>query len=360
MNGIETVLQSLNRPVTTGAIVKGPQVWRVQLHPERRELASGRLGQMTQIRHLRSLQDDIALALNVPSVAIVKDGGLWLEIPRKRETIYAPSLRCKSGMKFPIGFGLSAANKTLSIDLADPKTPHVLIGGTTGSGKSVCLRAIVYSLVRHCTPGLLQFVVIDTKHELEGLQKLPHILGNVVTDPYTAYRTLKAVLQLARNRYEAEEDMTLPRVVVVIDELGDLIQSNPDIEHVLVSIAQLGRAAGVHLVVATQRPSRDVVTGLIHDNLPVKIAFAVPSKWASRTIIGCDGAENLLGNGDGLLLLSGTVTRFQGAYVEDGEILTLVGSTYTIVTPRKGEKTQPMTKPKDGFMARLRKAVAVL
>ena len=287
---------------------------------------------MTRISHLRSLREDIALELGVDAVGVVLDGGkLWMEVPReKRVYIRARNLpKPRANLKFPVQLGVGVGGEVVEVDLDDPNTPHLLIGGTTGSGKTVLLQSIVYSLVRNRPPSRVRLVVIDTKLSLTCLSGLAHLQSPVITDYEEARDALLGIAQITRWRYR--DRINTPRLVVVVDEFADLIMLDREngergakkVETTLVRIAQLGREAGVHLVIATQRPDRTIVTPLIHGNMPVRVALSVPSPWESRVIINGGGAETLLGRGDALIQCNGTLTRFQAAYADDDDLVHL-------------------------------------
>ena len=221
------------------------------------------------------------------------------------------------------------------------KLPHLLIAGTTGSGKSVCINCLLLSLIYKATPDEVKFILIDPKMvELGVYNKIPHLYTDVVTDPKKASGALQwsVVEMLKRYRLFADEGVrdletynsrmvqageeAMPQVVIVIDELADLMMAaSKEVEESICRIAQMGRAAGIHLVVATQRPSSDVITGLMKANIPSRIAFSVASAMESRIIMDQSGAEKLLGKGDMLFspIGAGKPVRIQGAYVSDEE-----------------------------------------
>jgi S-DNA-T family DNA segregation ATPase FtsK/SpoIIIE len=240
-----------------------------------------------------------------------------------------------------IGLGRDVSGAAVAADLAD--MPHLLIAGTTGSGKSVCINAIAACLAFNNTPGDLRFVMIDPKMvELIRYNGLPHLMGKVETELTRIAGVLRwctaemdrryLLLEKARARdiltynqkvRRKKGGETLPRIVVMIDELADLMMMAPDqTEHTLVRLAQMARAVGIHLVVATQRPSTDILTGLIKANFPARISFAVASSVDSRVILDTTGAETLLGKGDMLYLAAeaSTPIRLQGVMVDDQEI----------------------------------------
>lgn len=310
MQTIKQVLQSFNRPVKVCGCLNAPQCWRVQVKPLRRMLKNGNAGQMTRVVHLRNLADDIALALGAQSVNVVRDAeGLWLEIAKSRtETVKLESVwKPQEGLGLVLGRAVSG--RLTTVNLSDPNSCHLLVAGQSGSGKTVLLQTILYNLMAAQT--LLRVTIIDTKHELEAFNGSPMLSIPVVTDPRHAVRVLQYILKVARQRHKNNHN-PFP-VVIVIDEYADLRLTEPAVEQVIVGLAQLGRSADVHLVLATQRPSVDVVSGSIKANFPARIALTLPSRVDSQTVLDRNGAERLLGRGDALLLIGGKVTRFQVA-----------------------------------------------
>lgn len=330
-------LATFNIPARITNICVGPVITRFELQP----------AQGIRVNRITSLNQDIALALAAPLVRIEAPipgkAAIGIEIPNKnaaqvllREVIESDEFRAE---RSPIAFALGKdiAGRIICANLE--KMPHLLIAGATGSGKSVCINDIILSMVYKASPSELKLVLIDPKVvEMRVYAPLPHLMLPVVTDPKKAASALKwAVLQMEQryqnmakinardiNRYNSlvEESERLPKLVVIIDELADLMMvAAKDVEESICRIAQLGRAAGVHLIVATQRPSTDIITGLIKANIPVRIAFAVASGIDSRVILDTTGAEKLLGRGDMLFHKSaGKPIRAQGAFVSDEEV----------------------------------------
>lgn len=237
--------------------------------------------------------------------------------------------------KLPVVLGKDAKNNPVVIDI--DQMPHLLMAGTTGSGKSVALNVMILSLVNKLTPDECRFIMIDPKMlDLTAYNDLPHMLTPVVTETDKALKVLEWVVEEMMTRYhllngigaknldaynKKTDGNRLPKIVVFIDELADLmLTSGKKIESFLQRIAQMGRAAGIHLIAATQRPSVDVITGTIKANFPARMSFQVASKFDSRTILGEDGAEELLGKGDMYYKKSNELLRIQGAYVTDEEI----------------------------------------
>lgn len=318
MNQLEQVLTKLGRPARVGRVVEAPQVWRVELTPLHRVLTRGNRGQMTQVAHLRRLQDDIALGLGVESVSFALDEGLWLEVPKQnRDMVRLGDVEAAGGL--PWVLGRSVTGESLSLDLTKPESPHILVAGTTGSGKTVALKAGIAGLIERRSPDDVRLILIDTKHELRVFKDAAHV-AFVCSGVDEAVATLNGALANAEARYVSGLGAVKPRWVIVIDEFADLVLGNKDVEKVMVRLAQKVRAAGTHLVIATQRPSVDVVTGLIKANFPVRVAFQTVSKVDSEVVLDVRGAERLLGCGDGLLMMQSRVTRFQGAFINDNEI----------------------------------------
>lgn len=303
-----------------------------------------------KINKVASLTDDLALALKTQSVRIVAPipgkGVIGIELANKdRQVVFLKEILASDVFKqhkgaLPLALGQDIVGHPVVTDLA--KMPHLLIAGATGTGKSVGLNAMILSLLYCQTPKTLRLLLIDPKRiELSLYEGIPHLLHPVVSSPKDATRALKwAVLEMerryqlleaaqARNLagYNSTVEQPLPYLVIVIDELADLMMvSSKEVETSIARLAQMARAAGIHLLIATQRPSVDVLTGLIKANFPARISFKVSSKVDSRTILDVMGAERLLGMGDMLFLPPGTATlqRIHGAYVSEKEICRVV------------------------------------
>ncbi len=328
----------------------GPVVTRYELSP-----APG-----LKVSKILSLTDDIALALASTGIRleapIPGKSAIGIEVPNPevsmvllREVVQSSKFQSNRN-KLTIALGVDIAGKPVVADLSDML--HLLVAGATGSGKSVCLNAIIASLLFKATPLEVKFLMIDPKRvELSVYDGVPHLLAPVVTDTKEAGGYLRWVAEDMDNRYKlleetgvrhidrynslctsgklpSENATPLPYIVVIIDELGDLmLVAQKDVEDVVSQLAFMARAAGIHLVVATQRPSADVITGIIKMNIPSRIAFAVPSQVDSRVILDMGGAERLLGRGDMLFFPVGAPKpiRAQGAFVSDSEIESIVG-----------------------------------
>ncbi len=323
----------------------GPAITRYELKP-----AEG-----VRVSKIAKLSDDIALNLAAESIRIEAPipgkQAVGIEIPNKekeivplRDIIDSPEFEnSKSKLAFALGKGVSG--DTVVTDIA--KMPHVLIAGSTGSGKSVCINTLITSILYKAKPSEVKLIMVDPKVvELSVYNGIPHLLIPVVTDPKKAAGALAWAVQEMVNRYSlfAQKnvrdikgynaaldkegvDGKLPQIVIIIDELADLMMVSPkDVEDAICRLAQMARAAGMHLVIATQRPSVDVITGIIKANIPSRIAFAVSSQVDSRTILDTMGAEKLLGKGDMLFYPSGAAkaTRVQGAFISDGDVEKIV------------------------------------
>lgn len=323
------------------------------------------------------LSDDIArsmLAISARISVIAGQNAIGIELPNAaRESVYLKEMIIsndfkKSKMSLPIILGKNIAGNPIVIDLA--KTPHLLVAGTTGSGKSVGLNCMILSLLYKFAPHECKFIMIDPKMlELSVYQDIPHLLSPVVTEPHKAIVALKWAVKEMENRYRLMAQLNvrnidgynekilaakkigktltrtiqtgydadtgrptmeevplemekLPYIVVIVDEMADLmIVAGKEIEASVQRLAQMARAAGIHVILATQRPSVDVITGIIKANFPSRISFQVTSKIDSRTILGEQGAEQLLGRGDMLYMAAGTkITRVHGPFVSDNEV----------------------------------------
>lgn len=345
---IEETLASFGTPVKIVNISPGPTVTEFGVEPLYVETRSGRT--RVRVSKIVALADDLALALAAPRIRIQAPvpgrNYVGIEVPNleisrvtMREVLDSDSFRkIKSPLRFALGKDVSGHAK--AYDLA--AMPHLLIAGTTGSGKSVCVNALLCSLLLHNTPTDLKMILVDPKRvELTGYNGIPHLLSPVIVEAEQVVGALQWVQREmdaryhrfsqvgARNiaDYNARNDPPLPYMLVLVDELADLMMLAPDeTERSLTRLAQLARATGIHLVLATQRPSVDVITGLIKANFPARVAFAVASGTDSRVILDQPGAERLLGRGDMLFQAPDAAApiRLQGAYVFDQEIQRLV------------------------------------
>ena len=334
-------LRSFGVDAKAGEVIHGPSVTRYEFT----------LDQGVKLSKITNLQDDIALALGASGVRIApvpnKISAVGIEVPNR--TVTAVRIRDviesrefinhPSPVAFAVGKDIGGNNIVGNI----ARLPHVLIAGTTGSGKSVCTNSLIISMLYKSTPDEVRFIMVDPKMvELAPYNGIPHLLIPVVTDPKKAAGALQWAVFEMMKRYKtfsehgvkkleeynrlarATEGMeTLPSVVVVIDELADLmLVAAKEVEESICRVAQMGRAAGVHLVIATQRPSADVITGLMKANIPSRIAFAVASSLESRIILDNTGAEKLVGKGDMLYapLGAGKPTRVQGCFISPEEI----------------------------------------
>ncbi len=340
---LEDTLKNFGVSATIAQVSVGPTITRYEL-----QLSPG-----VKVSKILSLADDISLSLASPGIRIEAPipgkAAIGIEVPNKdvtsvllREVLESEEFKNqKSKISFSIGKDVAGAN--IVGDLA--KMPHLLIAGSTGSGKSVCINTLIASILCKATPDEVKLLLIDPKVvELSVYKCIPHLLVPVVTDPKKAAGALNWAVMEMTDRYKRfaannvrdiygynvlnkEGVEKLPQIVVVIDELADLMMVAPsEVEDSICRLAQMARAAGIHLVVATQRPSVDVITGLIKANIPSRISFAVSSQIDSRTILDMGGAEKLLGKGDALYYPVGEAKplRVQGAFVSEKEIERLV------------------------------------
>jgi S-DNA-T family DNA segregation ATPase FtsK/SpoIIIE len=332
-----------------------------------------------KVSRFTSLSDDLALALKAKSIRVQAPipgrGLVGVEIPNKQsDVIYMRDIFLSSEMinndgVLTLALGKDIAGRPIATDLA--KMPHLLIAGATGSGKSVCINTIICSLLLRCTPDEVRLVMIDPKRiELSGYEGIPHLIQNVVTEPEDALNSLNWAVYEMERRYEllqeykvrdlvsfnqkidemiknseAEELDKMPYIVVIVDEFADLIMTaGKEIELPITRLAQMARAVGIHLILATQRPSTKVITGVIKANFPARIAFRVSAQIDSRVILDSNGAEKLLGRGDMLFLPPGKPSpeRIHGAYLSDSEI---EGLCDYLRTQPKPHLTIQMEKP---------------
>ena len=363
---IEDTLGSFGAPARIVEIHRGPAVTQYGVEPEFIETRTGRT--RVRVAKIVSLADDLALALSAPSIRIQAPvpgkAYVGIEVPNSelslvslRELIETDVFKkVKSNLRF--AFGKDVAGKPVCADLT--AMPHLLIAGTTNSGKSVLVNAILTSLLLNNTPLDLRLVLVDPKRvELTGYNGIPHLLAPVVVDADRVGAALQWVLREMDSRYKRfskvgarniveynlKGDEYLPYIVVVIDELADLMMLAPEeTERSITRLAQLARATGIHLIISTQRPSVDVVTGIIKANFPARVAFMVASGTDSRVILDKPGAEALLGRGDMLYQApdAPAPVRLQGVYVSDSEIQRLVDSWRLINANRRAEGAPEM------------------
>ncbi|MCM8818724.1 MAG: DNA translocase FtsK [Candidatus Omnitrophica bacterium] len=334
---IEETLSEFDIEGEVVQINQGPRVTMFEV-----QLAPG-----IQVQKIFKIQDNIAMNLKTTTIRVVaplpNKSTVGIEVPNReisivylREIIESKEFQ-RSNSKLALAIGKDIMGRPIVTDLK--LMPHLLIAGATGSGKTVCLNSLIASILYKATPDEVKFIMIDPKMvELTLYNDLPHLLCPVIVDIRKAVNALKWLIGEMSRRYKLfseskvrniesynliYKDNPLPYVVIVIDELADLmVVAKNEIEHSIIRLAQLSRAAGIHLILATQRPSVNVITGVIKANLPSRISFQVTSKFDSRTILDRIGAEKLLGRGDMLFLppQSSTLMRIQGSYISDKEI----------------------------------------
>ncbi|PTM58934.1 FtsK/SpoIIIE family DNA translocase [Desmospora activa] len=344
---LEATLASFGVKARVTQIHRGPAVTRYEVQPD--------IG--VKVSRIVNLSDDIALSLAAKDIRIEAPipgkAAVGIEVPNPEISIVGlrdvleSSHYHESPSKLSIGLGRDISGEPIVGDLA--KMPHLLVAGATGAGKSVCINDIICSILYKAKPNEVKFMMIDPKMvELNIYNGIPHLLTPVVTDSRKAAIALKKVVAEMEKRYElfadsgardierynriqqereGKEGATLPYIVVIVDELADLMMVAPaDVEDAICRLAQMARAAGIHLIIATQRPSVDVITGVIKANIPSRIAFGVSSQADSRTILDMGGAEKLLGRGDMLYLPVGASKpiRVQGSFLSDKEVEAVV------------------------------------
>jgi S-DNA-T family DNA segregation ATPase FtsK/SpoIIIE len=348
---LEATFDSFGIEAKVGKINCGPTITSFEVHPS--------IG--VKVQKIKALQNDIALNLQAKSIRIIAPipgkKAVGIEIPSifPQEVSFKDLLyeyhHIKKKPAIPVFLGKTVSGESVITDLA--KMPHCLIAGATGSGKSVCINSIVMSILMTSTPEQVKLIMIDPKKvELTQYSKLPHMIAPVITEAHGAYAALQWLVKEMQNRYEIlkqlglrnisafnsrkvdkeiEESLSLEipeemyRIVAIVDEFADLMMvSSSDLETPIARIAQMARAVGIHLILATQRPSREVITGIIKANFPCRIAFKVSSRINSQIILDETGAESLLGNGDLLFLPPGSsqLIRAQGAFISDHDINT--------------------------------------
>ncbi len=346
---LEETLMSFGIEAKVGEINCGPTITSFEVHP-----AIG-----VKVQKITALENDIALKLQAKSIRIIAPipgkAAVGVEIPSLYpQEVSFKELLCtyQQGSRkhlIPILLGKSVSGENVMSDLA--KMPHCIIAGATGSGKSVCINTVVLSIIMNAHPEEIKLLMIDPKKvELTAYGSLPHMIAPVITEAHGAYAALSWLVKEMQTRYDILKQLAvrnitafnsreinkeleaslnipipekMPAIVAIIDEFADLMMvSSSDLETPIARIAQMARAVGIHLILATQRPSREVITGLIKANFPTRIAFKVASRINSQIILDDTGAESLLGNGDMLFLPPGTshLLRAQGAYISDEEI----------------------------------------
>lgn len=372
---LEQTLLSFGVKAKVVQVHLGPAVTKYEVMPD--------VG--VKVSRIVNLQDDLALALAAKDIRmeapIPGKSAIGIEVPNSevavvtlREVLESKENN-KPDAKLLIGFGRDIAGQAILAELN--KMPHLLVAGSTGSGKSVCINAIIISILMRAKPHEVKMMLIDPKMvELSVYNGIPHLLAPVVTDPKKASQALQKVVSEMERRYdlfshtgtrnikgynsyverynqEHEDQLSkLPYIVVIIDELADLMMvASHDVEDAITRLAQMARAAGIHLIIATQRPSVDVITGVIKANIPSRIAFAVSSAVDSRTILDMGGAERLLGRGDMLFMPAGTSKpiRVQGAFVSDEEVQAVVDYVISQQQAQYDETMIPTDEPEKAF-----------
>lgn len=365
---IVKILKNYNIDVSLVNAKVGPRITQYEF-----ELAPG-----TKINEITNLNKEIAMGLAVKQIAITPVEGsttLGIQVPNKEDSsVFLSDVMEKSDKSgVSMALGKDTNGNAVSADIL--KLQHILIGGTTGSGKSACINSMICSLIQTYSPDQVKLILIDPKKvELSAYKSIPHLLMPIVTDPQKAADTLDELTKTMDKRYSDFEKVgvkniesynnlvnkynksgksakLMPYIIVIIDELADLMMTaGKQVEGSIQRLTQLARAAGIHLIVATQRPSVDVVTGVIKSNINSRIAFATPSSVDSRTILDQGGAEKLLGKGDMLYkpLGSSNATRIQGAFVSDDEIDNIVKSVNNkYKTEKPNEETVEKTDEVD-------------
>ncbi|MGK8481873.1 DNA translocase FtsK [Staphylococcus epidermidis] len=345
---LESTLKNFGVNAKVTQIKIGPAVTQYEIQP----------AQGVKVSKIVNLHNDIALALAAKDVRIEAPipgrSAVGIEVPNDKISLVTLKEvledKFPSKYKLEVGIGRDISGDPISIQLNE--MPHLLVAGSTGSGKSVCINGIITSILLNTKPHEVKLMLIDPKMvELNVYNGIPHLLIPVVTNPHKASQALEKIVSEMERRYDLfqhsstrniegynqyirkqneeldEKQPELPYIVVIVDELADLMMvAGKEVENAIQRITQMARAAGIHLIVATQRPSVDVITGIIKNNIPSRIAFAVSSQTDSRTIIGAGGAEKLLGKGDMLYVGNGesTTTRIQGAFLSDQEVQDVV------------------------------------
>ena len=362
---LERTFESFGVKAKVTQVYLGPAVTKYEVHPD--------VG--VKVSRIVSLSDDLALALAAKDIRIEAPipgkSAIGIEVPNSEIAMVSlrEVLETKEGdkpdAKLQVALGRNISGEAIKAELN--KMPHLLVAGATGSGKSVCINGIITSILMRAKPHEVKMMMIDPKMvELNVYNGIPHLLAPVVTNPKKAAQALQKVVNEMERRYELfshtgtrniqgyneyvnrynieEEDKQplLPYIVVIVDELADLMMvASNDVEDAITRLAQMARAAGIHLIIATQRPSVDVITGVIKANIPSRIAFSVSSATDSRTILDMGGAEKLLGRGDMLFLPVGASKpiRIQGAFLSDQEVEDVVNY---VISQQKAQYNEEM------------------
>ncbi len=383
---IEHTLESFGAPATVVEINQGPTITQFGVEPSFLTMRNGKRTKV-KVGKIASLADDLTLALHAQSIRVQAPvpgkGYVGIEVPNPakalvslRDVMETPAFgKLKSPLR--IGLGQDVAGQPIVADLAG--MPHLLIAGATGSGKSVCVNAIIASLLLLNTPDQLKLVMVDPKRvELTGYNGIPHLAAPVVVEMDKVIGVLQWAMREMDNRYKMFAEVgarnivdyngkakrnksvePLPYIVIIVDELADLMMLSPEeTERGITRLAQLARATGMHMVIATQRPSVDVVTGLIKANFPARVAFAVASSTDSRVILDHTGAERLLGQGDMLYQSpdAAAPVRSQGCYVSDGELNKLIGywqaaRRFNVISAAESAQPKPVDIPSQPIAA---------
>lgn len=371
---LEQTFESFNVRAKVTNVLLGPAVTKYEVTPE----------PGYKISKIVSLQDDLALALAAKDIRIEAPipgkSAVGIEVPNSEiavvtlRDVLETDANNKPESKLMIGFGIDVTGEPILAELN--KMPHLLVAGSTGSGKSVCINGIIVSIIMRAKPHEVKMMMIDPKMvELNVYNGIPHLLAPVVTDPRKAAQALQKVVSEMERRYElfshtgtrniegynnhvmehnestGEKHPKLPYIVVIVDELADLMMvASNEVEDAIMRLAQMARAAGIHLIIATQRPSVDVITGIIKANIPSRIAFAVSSAIDSRTILDMSGAEKLLGRGDMLFMPAGVSkpTRVQGAFLSDKEVESI---TQFVIDQQKAQYEESMIPTDEDVIA---------
>jgi DNA segregation ATPase FtsK/SpoIIIE, S-DNA-T family len=370
---LERTFQSFGVKAKVTQVHLGPAVTKYEVHPD--------VG--VKVSRIVNLSDDLALALAAKDIRIEAPipgkSAIGIEVPNSEvamvslKEVLESKQHHKPDSKLQIGLGRDITGEAVLAELN--KMPHLLVAGATGSGKSVCINGIITSILMRAKPHEVKLMMIDPKMvELNVYNGVPHLLAPVVTDAKKASQALKKVVSEMERRYELfshtgtrniegyndyvkrqnveneEKQPLLPYIVVIVDELADLMMvASNDVEDAITRLAQMARAAGIHLIIATQRPSVDVITGVIKANIPSRIAFAVSSQTDSRTILDSGGAEKLLGRGDMLFMPVGASkpTRVQGAFLSDEEVEDIVDFVISQQRAQYQEEMIPDDIPED-------------
>lgn len=331
-----------------GAVREEPQIVLYKIVPGTKYYKDGTPNTGVTIRDIARYVEDVGAAIGYRCTISVKEDGIWLEVPRKERGVVKDLGPRREGMYIPLGM---SNGQVVPLDLSDPNTPHLLIAGTTGSGKSVMMNWIISYIIDNYEWSEAALVLVDPKLvEFQAYEEAKNLLWPIANDTQEAVRVIRDLRAVAKDRYAEMKRLKLKKheqtgwghIILVIDEFAELIMNVPEIEEDIIGIAQIGRACGVHIIMATQSPHREVVTGLIKSNLPAKLVFRVTTTAASMVAMDSPEATKLRGKGDFIFTGHGEQDiRAQAPFITDDEIAEIVSRNLAVNDPSQAEYYRP-------------------